>query len=283
MPEEYRVTNIMEDSPAASQQAQEQQGPQVAGIGERFVALLIDVAVVFGFVILLLSLHHGKIEVTIAQLYALFAAIGGLFVLYTALFSCGGRSTLGKKLVGIRVVDKDTAEPLSFFHALLRGCGYFLSALFLMCGFLLAFIDDKHRALQDYLGHSIVIQSRYKTWGEKTALSLTGLILMGVFGVYFYFSIFGEGSFEQQQLVNQAKIHMEKLAYLEDLHYKHYGYYTNDLQRLAILSGDPVQFQRDTQAVLSSKDFRIGVTKEGYKIKARAKNKKQTAVYWPSL
>ena len=280
MPEEYRVTNIMEEQSSEEQQMGKQ-GPSVASITERFIALLIDCALTLGIFTLLLFLHSGKILVTTGQLYLLISALTVLFVLYMAVFSCGGRSTLGKKLVGIRVVDKDTAESLSFVRALLRSIGYYVSSLLLMCGFLLAIIDDKHRALHDYFGHSVVIEARYKTWGEKMALTLTGLILLAVLGIYFYKGLFGAGSLEQQRLISRAQRHLEEIAYLEELHYKNYGYYTNDLQRLSIISGDPVQFQRDTQAALSPKDFRIGVTKEGYKIKARAKNDKQTPVYWP--
>ena len=39
--EEYRISNIMEDAPMEEAQAEDAQ-PQIAGIGERFVALLID-------------------------------------------------------------------------------------------------------------------------------------------------------------------------------------------------------------------------------------------------
>ena len=108
-----------------------------------------------------------------------------------------------------------------------------------------------------------------------------GMILISGFSLYFYFRLFGLGSLDQQRLVSQAEAYLEKIAYLEDIHYKYYGYYTNDLLRLSILSGDPVQFQRDTQAVLSRKDFRIGIDKDGYKISARAKDNRQTQVYWP--
>lgn len=283
MSEENRIANIMEDVAPAQQQEQEQEGPQVAGVAERFVALMIDGGLVMGLFILGLSFWYAKSILTMGQIYTLLVGLNIFFILYMTVFSCGGRNTLGKKLVGIRVVDKETGEPLGFVRAFLRSCGYYVSTVLLMCGFLLAIIDDKHRALHDYFGHSVVIQARYKTWGERMALTLTGVLLIAICGMYFYTRMFGAGSFEQQILVKRAEEHVKKIAYLEDLHYKHYGYYTNDLLRLSILSGDPVQFQRDTHKVLSDKDFRIGVTKDNYKIKARAKNTKQTPVYWPSL
>ena len=45
MSEEYRI-NIMEDAPQVQQPQQEAQGPVLAGVMERFVALLIDAGVV---------------------------------------------------------------------------------------------------------------------------------------------------------------------------------------------------------------------------------------------
>ena len=81
----------------------------------------------------------------------------------------------------------------------------------------------------------------------------------------------------------KAKNHLEKIGFLEEVHRLNYGYYTNDLLRLAILSGDPMQFQRDTHKVLENKGFRIGVTDRDYKITARAKDTKKTLVTYPKF
>lgn len=150
-----------------------------------------------------------------------------------------------------------------------------------MCGFLLAFIDNHRRTLHDYLAGSVVMQARSKSWGEKTALTLTGMLLMFVFAAYAYSQLFGAGSLAQQRLINNAQEHVEKIGYLEEMHRLYFGYYTNDLLRLSILSGDPVQFQRDTHKALDNRNFRIGVSESGYKISARAKDARKTPVYYP--
>ncbi|MBO7237922.1 MAG: RDD family protein [Elusimicrobiaceae bacterium] len=281
MNEENRIANILEEEKPAQQTPQET-GPQAAGVAERFVALLIDGALVLFVYAWLLSFCKGPLFTTQAQMYWVVAGMSIPFILYMTVFSSGGRNTLGKKLVGIRVEDKATGQPLSMGRAFVRAVGYLVSGILLMCGFLLAFIDDKHRALHDFLARSVVVEARHKSWVERTALLVTGVILMTCFGMYLYTQMFGKGSFAQQNLISRAENHLKKIAYLEDVHYKHYGYYTNDLLRLSIMSGDPVQFQRDTHKVLSNKDFRIGVTKDGYKISARAKDKNQTKVYWPN-
>lgn len=285
MNEEHRI-NIMEDAVAGQPQTETEeqtQEPVVAGVLERFVALLIDIGLILFLYQIFLFFLLRSVRLNLSQLYCLAAGVFIPFAFYMTVFSCGGRSTLGKKLVGINVVNKYTGEPLGFFRSLVRACGYLVSGILLMCGFLLAFIDDKHQALHDYLAGSLVIQTRDKSWFEKMVLSLVGLLFLIVFGAYFYKQLFGAGSFSQQILVLKAKKHVEKIGYLEEAHRITYGNYTNDLLRLSILSGDPVQFQRDTQAVLDRKDFRIGVGPTGYKVKARAKDKKRTPVYYPDF
>lgn len=281
--EEHRI-NIMDDQPAsAAEQTQPQeQGPVVAGVAERFVALLIDWGVICIPYQLLLVVAMKWIQPDLTQIYWLLAGINVPFILYETIFTSGGRNTLGKWLIGVRVVNNQTGEPLSLGRAFMRTIGYYISAALLLCGFLLAFIDTEHRALHDYLAGSVVIESRHKSWGEKTALLLCGILLMAAFGGYFYKRLFGAGSLTQQRLISQAKTHIEKIGYLEELHRIYYGAYTNDLLRLSILSGDPVQFQRDTQKVLHRKGFRIGVGPQGYKISAQAKDIRNTPVYYPA-
>ena len=111
--EENRI-NIMSDQPSQTIEETAEQGPQTAGMAERFVALLIDwglISILYQLFLLLLFRWN---DASLEYIYWLLAGVLVPFVLYEAIWTSGGRSTLGKKLVGIRVVDKDTAEPLSF-------------------------------------------------------------------------------------------------------------------------------------------------------------------------
>lgn len=282
MNEPYRM-NIMQDEPVAPAAAAPTPQTAVAGVLERLVALLIDAGLIFFiyqvFLLVLLRFTSPDLQ----QLYWWIAGVNVPFILYETLFTSGGRNTLGRALVGVRAVRLADGGTLNLAQAFVRAMGYYVSAALLMCGFLLAFIDSQHRALQDYLAGSVVLQARQKSWGEKALLSLTGLVLLLAFGGYFYKQLFGAGSLVQQRMITRAQEHVKKIGYLEEMHRVQFGRYTNDLLRLSILSGDPVQFQRDTQAVLDRKDFRIGVSATGYKIKARAKDVRKTPVYYPSL
>lgn len=280
---EHRI-NIMDDNEpavAAGPQPQEKE-PQVvyAAVSERFVAFLIDYGVVFIPCQLVGRLVFKMLgnEAELWHYFAWMLLVNGLFILYETIFSCGDRVSLGKSLMGLAVMQKDLDGPLSFVQALKRAAGYYLSGFLLMCGFLLAFFDDRHRALHDILGESVVVQVREKTFGERALVRALGSLLLITFAWTAYAQFFGKGALVDQYYIRHARKHLRKVAALEEVHKARYGYYTNDLLRLSLLSGDPVQFQRDTQKILAPKGFRIGVTKDSYKISAIAKDKKKTRV-----
>lgn len=275
--------NIMEpEIPAVKAASSGEQKVVYATVTERFVALLIDYGVVFIpaqlIAALILKIMGPSIE--LGGIIALVAGINGAFILYETILSSGDRVTLGKSLVGIAVMKKDLSGPLSFGKALVRAVGYYVSAALFMCGFLVAFFDDRHRALQDFLSGSVVVQIREKSWMERTLVRLLGGVLLAAFAWTAYSQFFGGGALLQKYYVDRARKHLIKVALLEEAHYTRYGHYTNDLLRLSLLSGDPVQFQRDTQKVLSPKGFKIGVNGNRYKISAVARDDKKTPVYY---
>ena len=148
MNEPYRM-NIMQDEPAAPAAAAPTPQTAVAGVLERLVALLIDAGLIFFIyqVFLLVLLRFASPD--LQQLYWWMAGINVPFILYETLFTSGGRNTLGRALVGVRAVRLADGGTLNLAQAFVRAMGYYVSAALLMCGFLLAFIDSQHRALQD--------------------------------------------------------------------------------------------------------------------------------------
>jgi uncharacterized RDD family membrane protein YckC len=135
---------------------------------QRTAAFLIDLAllgalhlayffVIAVFLIQAVSLDFGMllgITITYVLLF-----LGGPFFLvlsyFTILHTWGGQ-TLGKIIIGIRVVGTDD-RPLSIGKAFLRTTAYFVSALPLGAGFLWIVLDREGRSWHDRLAGSKVI------------------------------------------------------------------------------------------------------------------------------
>lgn len=79
------------------------------------------------------------------------------FILPTTVF---GR-TLGKKIVGLRVVQVNCSEHLDFSQVIIRETvGKFLSAALFLTGFFMVKFNGRRRALHDYMANTVVIMYR---------------------------------------------------------------------------------------------------------------------------
>ena len=232
MTEEHRI-NIMEDTPVPvvreESASPEEETLPYASIMERFVALLIDYGVIL-FPLQLLMAIICKIIGHALEMWQLVAIIVGMnlvFVLYETIFSSGNRVTLGKNLVGIAVVNQDRTGPISIPQAFLRAIGYYISTILFFGGFVFAFVDDRKRALHDFLGGSVVVQRRERDWWEVWAVRCIGALLLVIFIVGMYRAVGGR-EWQEQIKVRDARNFLEKIALLEEGHRIRYGYYTND-------------------------------------------------------
>jgi uncharacterized RDD family membrane protein YckC len=200
-----------------------------------------------------------------------------LFFVYAAVFNSGGRLTLGKWLMGLKVVTTD-GNNLSIVRGVLRSLGYFIGLIFSFTGFALAYITKDKRALQDYMAGSVVISTREKTEAQSMVVMFMSAIIAGGLVAMTGFYIFKAQPAYQKELVNRAQTQVAKIAFLQEVHKQKYGRYTQDIVRLGLISGDAVQFRRDMQADLRRNGFLMGVTGDKYKITAVAKDDRHTKV-----
>ena len=135
--------------------------------------------------------------------------------------------------------------------------------------------------MEDLIAGTEVITIRKKTNAEMTLISLFGTLLI-IGAAYFVYNNLVFNPYKAMK--ESAEKQLVKVAYLEELHKRHYGVYTTDLIRLALLSGDAVQFQRDMQQYFRPTGFKIGISEDGYYIQGRAKDnadpKKSSMVYF---
>lgn len=121
-------------------------GPR-AGFWRRFAALLID-GIILGLVsgILLAVLHNVG--------YALGIVLGVAYYVY---FEGGPRGqTLGKRALGIRVIDFDTGEPIGYGRAFIRYIGRIISALVIYLGYLWMLWDHEKQCWHDKFATDVV-------------------------------------------------------------------------------------------------------------------------------
>ena len=133
---------------------------RVAGLGSRFLAWLADfgVIVLLGAMVFLPAsvLESGRQGLGIAVIVlGQFVLTWGYFLFFEWLWF---GQTPGKRLVGIRVIQKD-GTGLKFFEAVLRNLLRFVDALpfFYAVGFVVAACDPHHRRLGDLVAGTMVV------------------------------------------------------------------------------------------------------------------------------
>lgn len=115
-------------------------------LGKRFVASFIDGIIVtcMSFLILLIPI------------VGLFIAPIAGWLYYILLEGGNGHATLGKKIMGLYVADKN-GNGITYSTAILRLLGKFLSSLILGIGYLMSLFNDEKQCLHDMLAKTYVL------------------------------------------------------------------------------------------------------------------------------
>ena len=139
-----------------------------AGIALRFVAVLLDAVVIFvplGIVVGLLTGGGyadgggGSSNVGVNVGGGAFWLVVALGVAYYVLCEAAAGATLGKRMVGIRVVGED-GEPITFAAAVVRNLLRLVDALFFyLVGVLFAATSTRGQRLGDRAAHTVVVRS----------------------------------------------------------------------------------------------------------------------------
>lgn len=256
----------------------------IAGFNERFIAYLIDT---LPFILL----HYYTLTLAIKNNYVIYSDSFAnkwkilwilLFIIYEVIFTSGGRRTLGKKIMGIKVISR-TGEDLSIFKAFVRVIGYFISSFTLNIGYLISLTNKNRISLHDFIASSLVIRTK-----EKSPF-MEGFIIVLSWGLIAFFvgswanrTILQLTPYEKKQ-ISEARRTLAKLAKLEEIHFRKYGFYTNDLKRLADLTGNTKAVRYELSKTLEDGSIEIASDGKSFIIKAKAKNWRKTQVVVSSL
>ena len=127
------------------------------GFWRRVLALFIDwiiLAVVLNLItfftssLIFLSFYEGY--------YVLLLLI---YLYFPLMESSKYQATIGKKIVGAKVIDKN-GERLGFFHALGRFLLKIISYIILLIGFIMIAFTEKKQGLHDIIASTYVVENR---------------------------------------------------------------------------------------------------------------------------
>jgi uncharacterized RDD family membrane protein YckC len=122
-----------------------------AGFWIRFLASLIDGAILFVVNVVIASLIPDPVTAFFAQII--------LNATYTIGFWVGQGATPGKMAVGVKIVMAN-GLPIEFGAAFLRYFGYIACALTFGIGYLMIAFTAEKRGLHDFIAGTVVIKSR---------------------------------------------------------------------------------------------------------------------------
>lgn len=252
---------------------------KLASFSERFLAYFIDVlpfAVLAKGTIYYLSTVK-NIIFTLSTQMQIALAWALVYILYVSIFHAISGATIGKKILAIKIIDIE-GGGVSFWQALIRAVGYFISAVPLYFGFLMVLLNSQKRALHDYIARTVVIKTRKRSrfgQGLVFALSLGIMILLAGSWGYVMFYRFSP---QNIKMITIAKQHLRYLQELQEIHKNRYGVYTDDLNKLAIISGDADLFRKRILYAFGSGNFVINAGENSYYMSAYAKNRAKTPV-----
>ena len=136
--------------------------PAYAGIATRAVALAIDIGIAHVIVLSIgatLALVGSLVsDVRLDTVGKLLAAAAWTMVVatYFVLFWTTAGRTPGMRLLGLRVIGPDGGHP-GVARSAVRLAGLALAIVPLFAGFLPVLVDDRRRALQDFLAGTVVV------------------------------------------------------------------------------------------------------------------------------
>ncbi len=139
---------------------------EYASFGARLLAMIIDIVIVNTASSMIqapfLAMMLGNLNSTtmIVGFVAPIFLVGGMAVFYTVwLESSAWQATLGKKLMGLRVVDLN-GQRITFWKSTSRNFNKSISSLILGIGYLMPLWTKKRQALHDRMARCLVIKKR---------------------------------------------------------------------------------------------------------------------------
>lgn len=138
-----------------------------AGFWIRLLAKVIDIVLL---IILMIPIVFAIVavsgDVSLAGLEALDSSPVGILLNYVLpalviiAFWYYASATLGKMILGLKIINADSGGKLSIKHCILRYLGYFVSIIALCIGFIWIAFDSRKQAWHDKIGGTLVVYKK---------------------------------------------------------------------------------------------------------------------------
>jgi uncharacterized RDD family membrane protein YckC len=248
-----------------------------ADFGERLVAFMVDGLLFYGLFLASLKLVYANTPVLLNQNgHSWLLVWGALFILYHAEAAAAGRPTIGKWLLGLRVLGTDD-KPLPFSRALLRAAGYVPSSA-MNLGFLWAAVHPDGQSWHDLLADSKVIAAHPR---PKFLVRAADVLCLAILAGAFVWQQFGAERYYRMETMACAQHSLKILAQLENIYIQDHGRYTENVDHLVSLTGQPdAYYMALANLVRPEKGIQIKVHPDGkhFTMIAYANDMKRTQI-----
>lgn len=90
-------------------------------------------------------------------IYSLFALVNLAYVIYNRYILGGQGQSIGKKVLGIRLISEETGQPIGALNAFVRDICHFVDFIICYVGFLFPLWDAKRQTLADKIMKTVVV------------------------------------------------------------------------------------------------------------------------------
>lgn len=205
----------------------------------------------------------GASWVTLVFAYQLFGNLNG--------------GTVGKRLLGMRLVARDGSAP-GFARSLVRALVWLIGTSLASFGFLVALFNRENRALHDYMSGTVVVETYRKSAAEGAlrflAAATAGAALFG-FQVY---SGWARPTPRDRAAVAKANDGLAVIARVQEAYKEKNGTYAASIEQLAQASGDPAEFRAAMTVIFLPEPFSLEAGNRGWRIRAAARDRRRTRV-----
>ncbi|MCR4295066.1 MAG: RDD family protein [Elusimicrobia bacterium] len=252
---------------------------RAARFSDRFVAYLLDTLPFGAGAAATVWVLLGPLaKAPTPELLALVGAAWATAVFAYQLWGNVRGATLGKRLIGLRVVSRDGGGPPAFLSCLIRSAVWLVGSTAGSFGFLVALFNRENRTLHDYASGTVVVEAYRKSAAEGAALFLAGaLCAVGLF-VFQIYSGWSRPTPGDKAAVSKAAEGLEVIAQVQEAYKSKNGTYATSIEQLAEASGDPAEFRTAMAVLFRREPFQMEAGNRGWRIRAVALDRFRTPV-----